>query len=367
MHKMTKSLLLLVLSLSLVFPGISLAAEQPDTLSLERAIDRALTFSSQIKIDQTEIDKQEYLVKRSQNAVTYTPTDINFNPNEQSALSSHMQNQFNLRKSEKKLEADKRQVVLDAKTAYYGVLKAQKSLEVSRLSYQVAQLTLLQAESKYKVGLINNADLLVAQSKVAADKAGMVKSQNELDDAYATLNKLINVDITARPQLIDQIEIEKVDFDPYSKANIAAENSYDTWTAEEAARVADRVKIFATYYDVADDEVAQAQETAKDARELIRKQTRALVNGLNTLNSNYEELLKKQSELQEKLKVARAQESVGMATRDVVQSVELAVAQTEAALIEAASQYNITADTVRKLTGELAVKSNIIKTTPTYK
>lgn len=347
-------LVMLLVAFLVAAPGTSIvsAAETP-TLTMDQAIERAFTYSAQLKIDKTEIDKQEYLVDRSGNAVRYTPIDIGYNPDDKNVLSTHEQNQFNLRKSEKKLEADKRQLIIDVQTAYYAVIKAQKNLEVSQLNYKNSQVTLLQAEEKYKAGVITKADLLSARAKVQTDQATIVENQNKLDEAYTNLNKLVGYDISSRPQLVDGINVTFVDFDPESKANIASEASYETWSAEEVARVADRIKIFATYYDVADWNVEQSEVTASDTKQLVKKQTRALVLGLDTLKSKHDQYTKKLEELQAKLKVAKANFAVGMVTKDVVQAAELAVAQTEAALMEVDSQYNITVNTILKLTGEL--------------
>ncbi|WP_273484049.1 TolC family protein [Desulforamulus ruminis] len=350
-----KKIFILAASFCMLFWSVTFANAETATqnLSLDDAIQRAFTFNTQIRITEKEIDKQDYLVKRSGNEVRYSPIDEGYNPKDLSTLSTHEQNLFNLRKGERQLEADKRQVILDTKTAYYNVLKAQKNLEVSQINYKNSQLILLQAESKHKVGLTTNADLLNVQSKVEADKAAITEKQGIVDEAYTNLNKLVSFPIDTRPVLTDRITFEEVDFDPFSKANLAAEMSYEVWSAEEAARVAERMRIFATYYTVANYNVDQATETARDTRETIKKQTRSLVLGLDTLKSKYDQLNTQLIEAQEKLKVAKANMAVGMVTKDAVQATELGVVQTEAALMEVASQYNITADTILKLTGEL--------------
>lgn len=349
-------LLIFALSLSLLLWSNTFAYASTDTLklTLDDAVKRAFNVSTMLKNNNTELKKKEYLEERASSLVRYTPIDYSFNPGDKNVLSSHMQAQFAVRSQEKKIEADKRQLVIDVKNAYYAVIKAKKAVEVCELAYQKAQIIYMQNQAKYKVGMATDADLFAAEAQVTSDKAALVESRNDLDNKYAELNKLIGVDIKDKPELIDKIPYTEATLDPVAKASLAAEISYESWSASEAARIAEKVKIFEQYWDIGEYTIDQAKNTELDTKNIIKKQTRALCLGVETLKEKHGQLETKNKELNEKLRVAKTQYALGLLTKDVVQSLEKGVKETEAALMEVDSSLDITVATVLKLTGELA-------------
>lgn len=310
-----------------LFPTMAVAediSQKQISLDLNQAIKRAFAYNPTLKNDEIELDKKTYLKDRAASYVRYTPVDYSFNPSDTNVLSTYTKAEFAERQQEKKIESDKRQLIIDVKTAYYNVLLKQQLLLQAQKNEYLAQVKFLQAKAKKEQGLITELDLLNASAAVESAKASVKESQTGLDNAYSDLNKLVNLDISARPVLTDTIEFKPEKIDVESKANIAAECSYESWSAEEAAKIADAIKIFEKYYDIGDWNVDQAKNTSNDTKDLIRKQARSLGLGLQYMEKKYDEIKANRKQAEEALRVVKMQQQVGLATKDAVLNAEIA-------------------------------------------
>lgn len=343
----------ILLSMLLVFSCSSAyALESAPPISVEDAVKKALANCVTLKNDKTEIEKKDILYKDASSSLRYTPTDISFNPSDTNVFKYFFNSEYEKRKAEKKLENDRRQIVIDVKTKYYSVIACNQKVKAYDLSQKKAQIQLLQAQSKYKVGLLTKADLAAAEAKVAAENALLADARANLDNAYSEFNKIIGDPIESRPLLKDLPIVEKKELDANEQMMLAVGNSYEMWTAEEAAKMTDRIKIFEKFYDIGDYNVAQAQNSLTDTKQDIRNTARKLCMSVNKLYEKNNELNQQINQYRETLKVAKAQWEVGTVTSDVVLNAEYALQMAEASQIEVASAYVTAVDTLSRLTGK---------------
>lgn len=357
MKKAKRIIHLILFSFLLTFPLLAYAGEttvQP-TLTRQAALERALSYSPTLKYDEIDLEKKEYLRERAGANVRFTPTDISFSPSDGNIYSTYVQAQFAERQAKKKIENDKRQLVIDVEKTYNNILLAQQKLHQAQSADFYAQIKLLQATAQKSQGLLTEAEFLVAKTSVETAKTAVQAAQNELDNAYSNFNKLVNLDITSRPVLTDSISFQTENFDPESKANLAAECSYDSWSVEEAIDINEQIKIFAKYYNVGDWNVDQSKVTAADTKNLIKQQTRSLVLGMQGMEKRYNELTVSLTQAQEALKVTETKYKVGLATKDTVLKAQLDMEKVKYDIMDISSQYSQTRDTVLKLTGELKI------------
>lgn len=354
--KKTKYVLLIALLINLVFVFPCLAQEST-TLTVNEAIQKAFINSKKLKNDKIEMEKKDILFKDASSLIRYTPIDISFHPGDNNLFNYFYSSQFDKRKAEKQYENDQRQLIIDVKNAYFTVLKNKMGVEAAEVSLQKSQVKLLQAQSKFTVGLMTEAELTAARAQVAVDKASLADAKAKLDNAYSELNKLIGLPVGDRPVLTDKPVVEKKEIDIDEQVNMAAGNSYEMWTAEEAVRLADQMKIFQKFYDIGDYNVDQAKNTAQDARETLRNQTRALCFSIDALYHKNEQLTEQIRQAEAALKVAEAQWKVGIITRDNVLAAQSALLQAKAGQLEVATAYVVAVDTLNKLTGKLDVRS----------
>jgi outer membrane protein len=97
-------------------------------------------------------------------------------------------------------------VILDAKNAYYSILKAQKLQDVA--SETVAQIAAQKdvAENMYQVGMSPLNDLLQSQVQLANAKQRLISATNNLDIAKSQFNTLLRRPINSEVSVVDILD-----------------------------------------------------------------------------------------------------------------------------------------------------------------
>lgn len=95
--------------------------------------------------------------------------------------------------STEQLERTDQEVVLRAVQAYYGVLLAEKELEVAEQSSTSAQSLLQEAKSRYESGLVVESDFLSAQVNAANRLQALIRAQNGVSLAQAELGTVLGL------------------------------------------------------------------------------------------------------------------------------------------------------------------------------
>jgi outer membrane protein TolC len=129
-------------------------------------------------------------------------------------------------------------VILDAKNAFYSVLKAQKLLGVSeqRVTQIAAQKDV--AENFYEVGMSPLNDLLEAQASLANARQGFIVAKNNLEIAKSQFN------IVLRRRINGPVEIEDIlDYAPFIHdieycLSAARENRFEIVVADLEVEIA---------------------------------------------------------------------------------------------------------------------------------
>lgn len=90
-------------------------------------------------------------------------------------------------------EKTKQQVQLDTTTAYYNVLQARNSVQVSRDTVANLRQHLVNVQAKYQAGAVAKSDLLRSEVELANAEQNLTKAQNALDLAVVSLNNLMGL------------------------------------------------------------------------------------------------------------------------------------------------------------------------------
>ena len=104
-------------------------------------------------------------------------------------------------------------VILDAKNAYYLILKAQKLLEVA--DETVKQITAQKdvAENMYQVGMSPLNDLLQSQVQLANAKQRLITAKNNLDLTESQFNTLLRRPINSPVSVVDILDYTPWEYD----------------------------------------------------------------------------------------------------------------------------------------------------------
>ena len=131
-------------------------------------------------------------------------------------------------------------VILDAKNAYYSVLKTQKLVDVAR--DQVKQIASQKevSENMYQVGMSPLNDLLQDQVRLANAKQRLITSQNNLEIAKAQFNTLLRRPVNAPVVIRDVLDYTPFEYDiDYCLAQAEA-NRFEIEVADLEVQIAEK-------------------------------------------------------------------------------------------------------------------------------
>jgi outer membrane protein len=97
-------------------------------------------------------------------------------------------------------------LILNVKESYYGVLKAEKVLEVAEQAVEQLESHHTVAQAFFDVGMIPKNDLLQVEVQLAQARQDLIRAQNGLEVARAVFNTLLRRDINEVVSLVETLE-----------------------------------------------------------------------------------------------------------------------------------------------------------------
>jgi len=104
--------------------------------------------------------------------------------------------------------AAKQQVALDATTAYFAVLEADKMLAVNQETVDNLQAHLDVARARYEAGLVAKADVLRAEVEAANARQNLIVAKNQRQLALTNFLNILNLDADTAVELVDELGYE---------------------------------------------------------------------------------------------------------------------------------------------------------------
>jgi len=348
-----KRVIVLMLAAFLICSGIAPAlaasgdeAAQPQGLTIEQAIEKALLHSRSIRQAAYDVDRAEELrdnLSRQLDYVPRGPTDYVIGQLYTGLVTADM----SYRMAKKSLTMEEDKVVLSAYNAYTDVIKAGQELEYAQKSFNQAAWLKNIAYLSYTEGMASLYDKTAAEVQYQAAKNSLDSARQSLDNAYLALNQLIGLKPEDRPMLLD-----KPGFQPLEPVIIEEKiaqtlnASPSVWLAEQAARIAEvQLDLYDfTYsgqepYEVKEVDLSKAKLSALEAKEQMSQFIRTLYNNLLTMEQGYASLEEAVRLAEEDLRIAKIKFELGMATKTDVQAAELALQAKQKSLDALAFQH----------------------------
>jgi len=131
-------------------------------------------------------------------------------------------------------------VILDAKNAYYSVLKAQKLVDVARDT--VRQITAQKevAQNMYEVGMSPLNDLLQTQVQLANAKQRLITAQNTMEIAKSQFNTLLRKPVNAPVTIADILDYTPFEYDVEYCLTQAEANRLEIHVADLEVQIAQK-------------------------------------------------------------------------------------------------------------------------------
>jgi len=146
---------------------------------------------------------------------------------------------FNLESASSNLNATEDTLVLSVKQAYYGVLQAQRNLDVAADVIKQYQLHLDQAQGFYEVGTNAKIDVIKAEVDLSNAKLSLINADNTLKIARTTLNNAIGLPYAPEYAIEDNLSFQKYAITLEEALARAFENRSDLKAAVALRRAAE--------------------------------------------------------------------------------------------------------------------------------
>ena len=302
-----------VLLAFLVLPHIGAAQSSQDAFGLQDAIEAALKANLGIKRTQEEIHAAEAV--RHSSMTKFLPTlgasytyihrneertspsllsgrDIVSSPQDQytfattftqpiftgfGLINEYKLAELGLDRAEVSAKLTRQNVILDAKNAYFSVLKSQKLLDVAHQTVASIASQKEVSENFYKVGLSPLNDLLQSQVQLANAKQQLTIAQNNLEIARAQFNTVLRRPVNMPVLLVDELDYSSFQESLDSSLDIAQKNRLEIQVADLDIEVAEKqvkltekdyfpsVNLTGTYARTGDDWDAHGGEGISDS------------------------------------------------------------------------------------------------------
>jgi len=310
----------------------------------------ALDNSKKIKSSEKSVETQKENFSEAQTGYKYTPVTEGLRSADKPAFLSYFNNAYMLELYKKQLENEKKQLVIDAKTAYFNCLNFGLRKIIQEKTVAMNELKLSQEKSRYAVGMATKSSVGAAESLVATDKAALEDAVAKLDKAYNTLSTMLGLDQqNTIPVLTSPVEAEFAKLDDVDlETKRAVDNSMEVWTGQESARLSTQLRIFERDPEVGQYKEEKAYLDAAVTKDNVKLQLRDLCNSINYVVEKNNQLVAQKEEAEENYRVVKAQYDLGMITKDILLRVELLKLGIDSGLSELSAQYVINRDALAK-------------------
>ena len=205
-------LISIMITTPLISYGDNISTEGIKSLSLEKAIEEGIKNSSQLKINDLEIEaKKVELSEARYQEKKYKKSDFSIGTVEGFQLDANMLS----KKAEFALEEEKLKkdyIIEDIKynvtRAYYGVLQSEDYLKVTNSNLENIQRNRDIIKKKFDLGTVSKSDLLMADIALNEGKTNAEKAKEDLERTTRALNMVLNYPLDTKLKLTSNFKEE---------------------------------------------------------------------------------------------------------------------------------------------------------------
>jgi outer membrane protein TolC len=137
------------------------------------------------------------------------------------------------------LERTDQEIIFRVVDAYYGLLLAQKQLDVATESLKTAQAILDESKNRYESGVVVESDYLSAQVRLGMRNQDLIRARNDVELARAQLNTSMGLPAETQFDPVDALSEENlpgVSLDDLEKEAVEKRPDLERVRSEEAAQ-----------------------------------------------------------------------------------------------------------------------------------
>ncbi len=330
-------------------PRVS-ASDSSQYLSLEDAVDRALTYSPALKSKELSVEQAEYQREAAALAVSYTPTG-QADPETEKAFNNLVAKDLNWQVAKKELSAQRDSVIIQVYQAYYNVLTAEAALVSAEKNLAYADLQKRSAVLRHQFGKASLLEVKQQENSYETAKAQWDSARQSLDDAYVKLNQLIGLSPSARPVLTHRPAFKPVEI--ISLDSLVSRVLEESPTVKRAQLSVNQAQIALDIYSFSETEynsyksqqlsITMAEQNLVSVKSQTEQQVRSLVSSIVQLEKSYQSLKNMYETAEKNLEWTRLKLKYGVASRIELAQAEAEVAKAYQSLLQAQSQHEVLA------------------------
>jgi outer membrane protein len=335
------------------------------SLSLAQAVEMAMKDNLQVELAALGLEQAELTLEQAKSAARKASKQIGIEiPNMAGGISTIRKDQnMALAIDVIPVQAESGKIIAETgkaytenvikfgvEAAYYGVLRAEKMLEVSEASLIRAKEQLKQAEAKFKAGTVAKMEVISAEAQLKTAEAGVNEAKAGVEKARMALNQTLNLNLNTPMELTD-----KFSFAP--AGDIDTDKVFQEMTEKDSSYVLAREKYninkvnfdyhqkyftkntFA--YREAEYAFKESEVNLEHAKTQLQLNIKNAYMDLKTAEDNYHVLTKSVEQAKEAYRLTKLRYDVGMATGYDLLGAETALKQADMALLNALYNYNL--------------------------
>jgi len=335
-----------------LFSSFSLPALAQDTeesgLTLEKAIEMALSHSPSLKQADYDVDRSEEvkeLAERQANLVV-PPGPITIDV-WTVVTNAHVKN-LSWRMAEKTRDITRDSVTMSAFQKYIDVLKAQEALSNAEKACSAAKRKYAMEQARYSVGMSSKLSVSQVQAQHSTASATLEAAKKSMDTAYQNLNYLLGLPSDKRLPLVDKPQYNPTTVtDVMSRIEQIIDDSPALWLKDSSADMAKMTLSMYNWstatepYEAKHIDLKKAELTALDAKDQARLLLNSTHASIKNLEENYTAAQLSLQTAQENLRIQKLMFDAGMNTQTDVMDAEVEVAKAQKALDDIIYQHEI--------------------------
>lgn len=316
-------------------------------LSLAQSMELALYHNNALKTAKYEIEQKYEVRKDAEDDVEFTPTRPTTTDAER-AFYALVQADLSWEMSKKTYSAGEDTVIMNTYKAYYNILQMLEKVSASELAVKSADLQKKAATAGYFAGTVSKVGLIQAEAALKSAESNLEANRLSLNDMYQKFNRLIGLFPEDRPVLVDRPVFAPLKIDnPEPEIERAIALSPSNWQARKMINFYDLqldLYNFTTSsepYKVKELDVEKAKVSASDADEQMRQLMRTIFYTIHRIEEQYAGLQENIRISEEDLRVVKVKYDIGLATKAEVAVAESSLAQTKQSLLDLVCQHDI--------------------------
>lgn len=311
--------------------------QQEKTLTLQDAVNLALQQAGSMKSASLELKDAEISYKQSM-------ADQLLKPSVLTSLS--IENAWLV--AQRNFEIAKADIAMQVEQSYYDVLKAERALTLAQENLDRAKDQLKTAQSKLKLGMVAQIDVISAETEVASAEADLSKAQANLALAKMKFNNGLGLALDIPIKLTSQFSYKPMPIALDKAIQYGLSHRLEIKRAEDA--ITQRQKEIEVYNnDFTPPLVLEKSRIGLESAQVDLENVKA--NIILEIRQNFESLkdAERQVPLQEKslekaresLRIAKARYDAGVITAMDLADAQRGVYQAETAYLQAMFDYNV--------------------------